>query len=401
MDTVQLAQMVTWLDEEHRKDRAEIARLQQKLDAQAVELQEQARRIQELEGNLASTQAQLTRFGQLEQAIEQLKNEVVAMVDRIKEDVLQAEREMERTRLSDREATARAISEIRRELPRFKQIEEELNVRRAEDQRLSEQVVDLRQQVATVSKQIEERTRSLPYLAEQRNQDAKHISQLQQETIELFKRIDAVASRLPLLEANIQKAVKAAEEVLPVLAELKRSQDSLVERVKLIQADQERQLQDFRDEIAVYREAIEAQRKHFQELKAAAEESKRAVQELEQVRASIQREQTQVAELQRLAEERQRKALETFQEEHEKRWQRELLNWQQRWREQEQFNQQIAQRFSPLEARLKEVAAHIEHLWQLQEEYGSYRLHEAQRWLDTLEEALEKREQIRGDEEAP
>ena len=33
MDTAQLAQMVTWLDEEHRRDRAEISRLQQQLRA--------------------------------------------------------------------------------------------------------------------------------------------------------------------------------------------------------------------------------------------------------------------------------------------------------------------------------------------------------------------------------
>ena len=401
MDTVQLAQMVTWLDEEHRKDREEIAKLQQRLEAQEAEIREQARRLQELEGNLVSLQAQLTRFEQLEQAIDQLKKEVIAMVDRIKEEVMHTEREMERARLSDREATARAISEIRRELPRFKQIEEELAVRRTEDQRLGEQIVDLRQQVATVSKEIDERTRSIPYLTEQRNQDAKYIAQLQQETIELFKRIDTVAGRLPVLEANIQKAVKAVESIMPVPTELRRAQESFMEQVKLIQAEQERQLRDFRDEIAGYQDTVEAQSKHFQELKAVAEESKRALQGIEQLRAALQREQAQTAELQRLAEERQRRELEAFREEHEKRWQREQLHWQQRWREQEQLNQSLLQRFPPLEARLKELAAHIEHLWQLQEEFGSHRLHEAQRWLDALEEALEQRNQIgHGDEQA-
>jgi hypothetical protein len=35
MDLTQLSQMVTWLDEEHRRDRAEIARLQQRIEAQS------------------------------------------------------------------------------------------------------------------------------------------------------------------------------------------------------------------------------------------------------------------------------------------------------------------------------------------------------------------------------
>ncbi len=393
MDTTQLTQMVTWLDEEHRKDRAEIAKLQQQLEAQATMMQEQARRIQELEGRLASTQAQLTGLGQLEQSIEQLKNEVILMIDSIKEDFLRSERESERARLSDREATARAIGEIRKELSRFGRIEEELGTRKAEDQRLSELVMDLRQRVAALSKEIEDRTHGIPYISEQRNQDAKRITQLQQETIELFKRVDAVANRIPLLESSIQKVTKAVEAIQPVPAELRRAQETFMEQVKLAQVEQARQLRDFQDEMLAHRDDIEAQRKQFQELREAAEESKRVLPVIEQFQQAIRREQSQVTELQRLAEERQRREWESFQAEYEKRWQRELLNWQQCWQQQDQFNQDIVKRFPSLEAQLKEHATQIHHLWHLQEEFGSHRLHEAQRWLDALEMALEKRDQ--------
>lgn len=62
MDIDQLAQMVHWLDEEYRRDRAEIARLQQQLESQSAEIVEQTHRIQELEGRLETTTAQLERF---------------------------------------------------------------------------------------------------------------------------------------------------------------------------------------------------------------------------------------------------------------------------------------------------------------------------------------------------
>ena len=75
MDNAQLAQIVTWLDEEHRRDRAEISRLQQQIESQAADIVEQNRRVQELEGRLASTIAQLGRFTQLEQQIESIKQE--------------------------------------------------------------------------------------------------------------------------------------------------------------------------------------------------------------------------------------------------------------------------------------------------------------------------------------
>ena len=93
MDLTQLSQMVSWLDEEHRHDREELAKLDQRLQSLGVENQQQARRIQELEGRLASTAAQLTRFTQLEQALQQLKNEMVMMLDKQTESRMQAERE--------------------------------------------------------------------------------------------------------------------------------------------------------------------------------------------------------------------------------------------------------------------------------------------------------------------
>ena len=57
MNLNQLTQMVTWLDEERRRDKTDLAKLQQRVESLAAEVAEQARRIQELEQKLARTQA--------------------------------------------------------------------------------------------------------------------------------------------------------------------------------------------------------------------------------------------------------------------------------------------------------------------------------------------------------
>ena len=74
-----------------------------------------------------------------------------------------------------------------------------------EDNRLSELIMGIRNQIGALAKEIEERTRQIPFLAEQRTSDTKRIAQLQQETVELFKRVEAVAGRLPVLEENMRK----------------------------------------------------------------------------------------------------------------------------------------------------------------------------------------------------
>ncbi len=137
MDIAQLAQMVNWLDEEHRRDRAEIARLQQRIESQSADNIELARRVQDLEGRLAQTQAGLSRFAQVETAINNTKVELTALVERDAEARTTLQRELERSRMSDREMVSREVSEVRRELPRIARLEESIEVRAVEDVRLS------------------------------------------------------------------------------------------------------------------------------------------------------------------------------------------------------------------------------------------------------------------------
>jgi len=49
MEINQLTQMTTWLDEEHRRDKAELIRLQQRLESQEGQVVDQAHTIQDLE----------------------------------------------------------------------------------------------------------------------------------------------------------------------------------------------------------------------------------------------------------------------------------------------------------------------------------------------------------------
>jgi hypothetical protein len=391
MDLTQLSQMVSWLDEEHRRDREELARLDQRLQSMAIEKQEQARRIQDLEGRLASLHAQLTRFTQLEQALQQLKNEVVVMLDKQTEARLQAERETERARLSDREILARGIAEIRKELPRLGRVEEELVTRQAEDQRLGEMALALRQAVNNVSKDLDERTRSLPYLVEQRAQDNKRIAQIQAENVELLKRTDALASKWSLIEEKIERLERELQRVLPISDQVRHEQQAFLEAQRVADVERARQMAQWEEEFVQQRKLMEQQVVRIREFAAQYEAAGRALQALEEFRAQIIREQKQVAELQRLAEERQRKELAEWQSENEQRWKKELLRWEYTAQEQHKTNQKLAERFPPLEQTAALLRRELEALWRLHELLGHRQLQAAQQLLDVIGAGVEGR----------
>ena len=296
MDLTQLSQMVTWLDEEHRRDRAEIARLQQRIEAQSSDVIEQARRIQELEGRLAGTQAQLTRFNQVDQAITNTKNELVALVERAYEERVSGQRELERARMGDREMLSREIGEVRRELPRIARLEESIQTRMVEDDRLSELIMGVRNQIGAISKEVEERTRQIPFLVEQRTSDTRRIAQLQQETVELFKRTEATAGRLPLLEETIRKTGLEIEKLPPQVDTLREDQVKFMERVRVSIAEREQVLTRWQESIDEQKNLVAQAYERVQNFAQQIEVSRRAVTEMQEFKDLILREQGQVGD---------------------------------------------------------------------------------------------------------
>jgi DNA repair exonuclease SbcCD ATPase subunit len=393
MEIAQLAQMVNWLDEEHRRDRAEIARLQQRIEAQSADIIEQARRIQELEGRLAGTQAHLGKFSQIEASIQNTKVEVTAMVERIEETRVQGQREVERARLSDREMLSRELSEVRKELPRISRLEEAVDIRSVEDNRLTELIMGVRNQLGALAKEIEERTRQIPFLAEQRSSDTKRIAQLQQETVELFKRVEAVSGRLPVFEENIRKNHAQIEKLPPIVDTLREQQTNFMEKVRATLVDREQIISRWQETIEEQKSIVTQAFERVQNFGQQVDVARRSVQEMQEFKDLILREQSQVQELQRLGEERIRRDMDEFREEFEKRRRKSDLRQEHLWSEQDKYNREVVERFPPIHHDLKVHEALIQHLWKLQESYGNYFLVTAQSWLEGMEQAAKGRDE--------
>jgi len=393
MDIAQLAQMVNWLDEEHRRDRAEIARLQQRIEAQSADIIEQARRIQELEARLAATQGHLGRFNQIEQSITNAKGELAALVERAEEVRSQTQRELERSRLSDREVLSREISEVRRELPRISRVEEAISLREVEDQRLSELIMGVRNQIGGLAKEIEERTRQIPFLAEQRTSDTKRIAQLQQETVELFKRTEAIAGRLPLFEEGIRKNHAEYEKLPPMVEALRNRQVEFMEKTRAMVVDREQVLTRWQETIEEQKTIVAQAYERVQSFAQQIDVSRRAVNEMQEFKDMILREQAQVQELQRLAEERIRREMDEFREDFEKKRRKAELRQEHLWSEQDKYNREIVERFPPIHHELKVLEALVQDVWKLQETYGNYFVGVAQAWLEGTEKAIRDRDE--------
>ncbi len=341
MDLNQAIQMLNWLDEERRQDKAELARLQEQVRSQSAEIAEQAKRIQELGGGLAGTQVQLNKIDKFDDFLQQFKDEIVLLVEKYDQQRRQAEKEARHLRQMDRENQSRTLDEIKKELTKLNRLDQEPQLRRAEDKRLGEAVLNIQQELTDLAKASEDRTRNMAYLETQREQDTKRIAELREETSQLLTRSEAQSRKLESLEGSIRRLESQAAEWPAFQSALKQEQMRLIETQQLNEQQRQRQMESWAEELDEYRMKMEEYTARMQRFMELYEENKRALETLEKFEQRLKQTQSELMELQRLAEQRQKEHLEEWRMENEKRWRKETLLWERQWREQARHDEEL------------------------------------------------------------
>ncbi|MEA3345837.1 MAG: hypothetical protein U9Q78_06300 [Chloroflexota bacterium] len=386
MDLNQISQTVKWLDEERRAGREELSKLRQRLESQERKLTSQAKRIEELEGRLVSAQAQMTRFSQIEERLEQAKSELALMVRNEEEERKQDRRESEQLRLAERENLSRSLNELRRQFQELPSYREELVLRRAEDQRLGKAILDLQQDVASLKKTVESHGRSTAYLEEQAGQVLRQIAALQNETAEFLKDIEGISTRMPTLEEQIRRNERQLRELGEPFSVLEQEQHEFFEKIRLAEVQRERQMDDWIVQMEDHKARIADFTARMRTYAEQHEEAQRALAALEKFQQRLEQEQSEVAELQHIAEVRQKQELAQWQEDQDRRWRKQEVIWDHQWHQQEQANEEYAQRLELLEETAKFMRSQIEALWKTHQEDAQERFNALRAWQARLEE---------------
>jgi chromosome segregation ATPase len=342
----QLTQLLRFLEEERRKDRAQLAVLQERLAGQSAEIAELTRRLQELDTAQKATQAGLVKAQRFEALLEEYKTELVAEIDRHNDDQRKAMRDTERVRLLEIESLQRQISEIKKELPRIAVIENDLPTRRAEEKRLGELLQRLQPQIEAASHLVEERTRGVPYLEEGRRQDVKRILALEQEANAQVKRIDGILGKIQVLEDVISRIPPRFEPVVQRLGE----HDKELQDLRSADFRVQQQVKAFEQLITQYREQVTDYTATMNKLREQAQINQRAEAELQQFQETLRQRTAELGEVERLFEERVKRQFEEFLGEFEKRWAKVPTRLEERWHEHDRLHHDLGKQLEKVEA---------------------------------------------------
>jgi DNA repair exonuclease SbcCD ATPase subunit len=396
MDYNQLMAKINWLDEERRKDKSEIAALTQRLIGTENESRDMAKHIKQLEADLAQAQAQLARLPRFDEALDKLRQEIILMIEEQEGRRKASERELEKLRRVELESQAKALAEFKRELAPLPRLQEELPLRRAEEQRLNALLGTLSHQVAQIDERIDERVRDVSYIEESMRQDSRRLAELQAEVTELRKRVDARLPRVDVLEEQIVRAQGRVSELVALEVERKQDHTKFIEQYAMLARERDRRMEQWSVEMGEVHARVESYAKRIEAYGELQQIVNTTLMQLESLRQRLEQRQNEVGEVQRLNEERFKQQWTEFIGEQDKRWKHHQITNDEHWKDHERRHVELVAKVDDLSVVDGQLRAEITRLWRVQEAHAQTMTTFAHQWLEDFEAQGEKARRASG-----
>ena len=366
MENNQTERMVAWLDEERRKDKALIAKLEERSSTQAALLEEQARRIHSLDGELAAMRGTQLTIGTFDESMGRLRSEFLDALEQTRVRRDKVDEDLKRLREMDRDAMTKALEAHQQDV--VNRLERELQPRKAEVERFSRVAQDLQTFADNLSKRLEDFERTLSFLEEQRRQDTRRISDINSELLELAKRMEEQVAKSTLLEELSRRNERAVEELSGTLLELKQERKQWMEQSALAEHQREQVMNDMVRRIDAFGEQMAGYGKQVEGWADTHRTMKKYIDDFERQTDRVERRLNEVTELQRLSEDRFRQEWEEFLQEDQKRWRQFTLNNEEAWRVNEKQTDDMLAQLARLGERGERLVQHVQTLTKAQQE---------------------------------
>ncbi len=320
MELDELIKRLDWLEKEHRKDRAAIADLQEKLasyEGGAARLQNQ---IKEVSGDISRFAPIAARLDQFDTMLTQYRSESSKAVDEIEKRRLKHEREVDDRRRIELENINKSILEIRNSLDAFNELRRGLQARAEEDSRLSRLIIELEKKIKDFNLVDDELRRGIRIAEDARKQDAKRITDIQGDLAAIRKRAEEARERADLNADTIRQLDARVNELMASETDRRLAQMQFIEQQNLAQVDRDRAWKEIQLRFENFARQTATLDQQLLTLDETQRSVKRSQEAFEDMNTRLERRINEITEMQRLAEDRFRQEWVTFKADDQKRW---------------------------------------------------------------------------------
>lgn len=367
MDVQQAMRMIEWLDEERRRDKNMMARMEERLNQQQTLIEQLTRQLNGLENEQVSMHSQFIPAERDLQILEQIRTEMRQMLESLESKRLNAEREFERRNDFARETLTRSIREVIDRVDKIEDHFEDIAGARAERDRFSTTLIALQQRVDDLSKKMEEPERRIIALEEQRRQETRRISDVQSEIPELQKFIEGVRLKVERIEALALANEGRTLEMQNLERNRREELQNFIDQQKLISQQRTQEMKDLTRNMGVYDEDMRRALERFESWAETYRQMKKIVEDFERIGERLERRINEVSEMQRLSEERFREEWNDWIKDDQRRWKQFTLANDEAWRKHEKEMSDFRKLLDGAREGMGPLSKSIEKLWRLEQ----------------------------------
>jgi len=319
MEFEQIVKRLEWLDDEHRKDKAALSALEERIAALDTSINMLSKQIKEVNKKVSEIGPVSGRIDQFEVIVSKQREEMNSALDNIEK----KHDRRDKDRLKRHQAD---LEELSKSLPKLDQSRDIEDLKKLIKQRSDEYIrlnvilTELKQKVDDAVRRSEDISQSQKLTEDSRRQDVKRVADMQGEITSVRKRVEEFRQKTELYSDSIRNVENRFTELVTSESERKRAQAAFIEQQSLAQIDRDKAYKEWLQKVETFKEqtsTLDAQTQSLDETLRAAKRAQEAYVELNQ---KLERRINEITEMQRLGEERLRQEWVTFKADDQKRW---------------------------------------------------------------------------------
>jgi chromosome segregation ATPase len=365
MDINQAARMIEWLDEERRRDKTTIARMEERLLQQQEFIETLTRKLGGLENEQTSMRNLFLPAGRDMDMLELIRNEIHQSIEAIESRRTTAEREAERRAEVQRENYVRPLRDLGERLDTLEKSVGDLPAARVERDRFASAIQALQQRVEDVAKKLEEPERRIAFLEEQRRQDSRRLSEAQTDLPEMQKQIDSLKPKMDLIEELTLRVERRMKDFESGERERREQLQQFVDQQTLAVQQRDQKIEELMRGVGRYDDDMKRNMERFESWAEAYRQMRKLIEDFERMGERLERRINEVAEMQRLSEERFRQEWNVWMSDDQKRWKTFTLANDETWRQHDKDFDMLRNRVIELQNTFPPVTDSLERLWKM------------------------------------
>ncbi len=318
-DLEQLQKKIDWLEAGRREDKELVAGFEATMAGLQQTIHGLAKRITELEDELAQTAPKTDLIAGLEQKINGVQihanREIEKIGDQIQESHTRLDSQWQETILKIRQS----IQDQEEEFEVIPQLEEQLEARKEEEYRLRHMIAEVDEKINQAKRDDGSWVRTINLLEEGRRKDSKRIIEMQTEVDAARKKVEQQSGKIEMLLENLRKIEVRLSEVYNNEGHRNQEQRNFFEKQSLKMVNQEREWKEVQSKFQGLIGKFEKYEKQMAEVTVVSQSLAASQETFEDNSERIEKRIREITELHRINREQVLSDWATFQAEIETR----------------------------------------------------------------------------------